>query len=81
MATLLLFIIRPGSGLHPPQCQWDLYQDIERLKCNVDPGNTLIVEEEVHGVSLELTLILPGYVLIYYPIISGDRLLASGAFL
>ncbi|OXA50186.1 Slit 1 protein [Folsomia candida] len=53
VATLLLFIIRPGSGLHPPQCQWDLYQDIERLKCNVDPGNTLIVEEEVHGAGPE----------------------------
>jgi Leucine-rich repeat (LRR) protein len=51
--TSLLLLIRPGNGLHPPQCQWSLYQDIERLNCLVEPGNNLIVEEEVHGIGPE----------------------------
>ncbi|CAL8103909.1 unnamed protein product [Orchesella dallaii] len=46
-------LIRPGNGLHPPQCQWSLYQDIERLNCMVETGNSLIVEEEVHGIGPE----------------------------
>ncbi|ODN03218.1 Protein toll [Orchesella cincta] len=45
--------VQPGNGLHPPQCQWSLYQDIERLNCLVDSGNSLIVEEEVHGIGPE----------------------------
>lgn len=47
------YLIRPGNGLHPPQCQWSLYQDIERLNCLVETGNSLIVEEEVHGIGPE----------------------------
>lgn len=47
------YLIRPLSGLHPPQCQWSLYQDIERLNCHVETGNSLIVEEEVHGIGPE----------------------------
>jgi len=53
LTSLLVLFVSGGNGLHPPQCEWSLYQDIERLKCLVEPGNNLIVEEEVHGIGPE----------------------------
>jgi len=49
LSLLTSLLLHFGNGLHPPQCQWSLFQDIERLNCLVGDENYLIVEEEVHG--------------------------------
>ncbi|CAG7729563.1 unnamed protein product, partial [Allacma fusca] len=58
LKVLTLDLIFPAllvrtEGLHPPQCQWSVYQDIERLNCVSEPGNSLIVEDEVYGIGPE----------------------------
>lgn len=40
-------------GLYPPDCQWSIQNQVDRLNCLVQAGQSLIVEEEVFGIGPE----------------------------
>jgi len=41
------------ASLHPPDCQWSIQNEVDRLNCLVGSGQNLIVEEGVFGIGPE----------------------------